>query len=122
MPFRTYGVNSCPVKVNKGSSILKCREYEVLDTLLLDKMLADVQSRYCAKYLGLKIIRYSFSEDEKHIFEACNCSYLEDSLTFGHVFYKGLDIFIPAGTSSTLFNSEFTIIGFPTYILHIPNI
>lgn len=107
MPFRTYGVNSCPApKVNKDSIILKCREYEVLDTLLLDKMLADVQSRYCAKYLGLKIIRYSFSEDEKHIFEACNCSCLEDSLTFGHVFYKGLDIFIPAGTSSTLFKRK----------------
>ena len=47
--------------------VLKCHNYEVLDTVLLDKMLTDVESRYSAKYSGAKVVLYHFDIEEKNI-------------------------------------------------------
>ena len=48
-------------------------KYEIADTVLLDKMLEDVQLRYCTKCSELKVIQYIYSSKEnKHTFRTYN--------------------------------------------------
>ncbi len=113
IPFRTNAVNRFFYDATyKDSMVLKCHNYEVLDTVLLDKMLTDVESRYSTKYSGAKVVLYHFDiEEKKHLFNVFN--YLSSTyglgykvyewLVFGHVVYRGFDIFISGDTPDGVF-------------------
>jgi len=76
IPFSSNAVNRFFYDATyKDSMVLKCHNYEVLDTVLLDKMLTDVESRYSTKYSGAKVVLYHFDIEEKNICLMCSIIY-----------------------------------------------